>query len=129
MVDSNYSIKIADFGFSAPVKSQNGDKFLTKILGTRGYMAPELHLALPYKGEEVDLYAASIVLFNFVTGHPPFLTATKKDELYRTLYKELYHIFWQAHFNFAPTVVYSNDFKDLMEKMFSLDPRKRLNIQ
>jgi len=36
-------------------------------LGTHSYMAPEIHLGKPYKGEHVDLFAAGIILFIMLT--------------------------------------------------------------
>lgn len=45
LVDSNFDIKIADFGFAASMNQtlDNGKShILTDNLGTRGYKAPEI---------------------------------------------------------------------------------------
>ena len=44
LIDKEYNLKIADFGFSAPVYGRDNSGYLTTVLGTRPYMAPEIHL-------------------------------------------------------------------------------------
>lgn len=39
-----YYLKIADFGFAAPVAGKDGSGSLHTKLGTLNYMAPEIHL-------------------------------------------------------------------------------------
>lgn len=51
-MDENYNLKIGDFGFAA---SQTGGKadgngLFSTLLGTPGYMAPEIHLEQKYNG-------------------------------------------------------------------------------
>ena len=41
---NNYNLKIADFGFSAPVEGKDENGNLVTKLGTLNYMAPEIHL-------------------------------------------------------------------------------------
>ena len=50
LLDSNFDLKIADFGFAAPVEGRDGSGYLTTYRGTQSYMAPEIILGLPYKG-------------------------------------------------------------------------------
>lgn len=69
-------MKIADFGFAGPVEGRNNSGVLSTTLGTQNYMAPELNLKKPYQGRSVDFFAAGIILFIMVTGHPPFSMAT-----------------------------------------------------
>lgn len=45
------------------------------VLGTPGYQAPEILLNKPYEGEKVDIFAAAVILFIMVSGHPPFSQA------------------------------------------------------
>ena len=41
---NNFNLKIADFGFAAPVEGRDSSGNLTTKLGTLNYMAPEIHL-------------------------------------------------------------------------------------
>lgn len=51
LLDKNFTLKIADFGFAAPIEGRDGSGHLTTKLGTLNYMAPEIHLNQPYQGE------------------------------------------------------------------------------
>jgi serine/threonine protein kinase len=42
--DHDYNLKIADFGFSASLDGRDGSGKMKTVLGTEGYMAPEIHL-------------------------------------------------------------------------------------
>ena len=42
LLDQNFTIKIADFGFSCPLSGTTQEGFSTTRLGTPQYMAPEI---------------------------------------------------------------------------------------
>jgi len=44
LLDQNFILKIADFGFAGPIEGRDGSGNLTTKLGTLNYMAPEIHL-------------------------------------------------------------------------------------
>ena len=75
LLDHQFDLKIADFGFAAPIEGKDGQGNLTTHCGTKPYMAPEQHLRQPYQGRSIDLFAAATILFIMVAGHPPFTTA------------------------------------------------------
>ena len=71
-------IKILDFGIAKLVGDQLGDnpKLKTKggsILGTPAYMAPEQCRGGAEIDARVDLYAVGCILFEMLTGRPPFV--------------------------------------------------------
>ena len=43
LFDQFYSLKVADFGFAAPLAGRDGSGYLKTRLGTESYMAPEIH--------------------------------------------------------------------------------------
>lgn len=51
LLDKDYNLKIADFGFAAPIEGRDGQGYLHTKLGTLNYMAPEIHLEAPYQGK------------------------------------------------------------------------------
>jgi serine/threonine protein kinase len=75
LLDNNFDLKIADFGFAAPMEGRDREGYLKTRLGTKNHMAPEIHLKKPYKGDLIDLFASAIILFTMVSQHPPFNTA------------------------------------------------------
>lgn len=66
LLDKNFDLKIADFGFAAPVEGRDGSGYLTTGLGTFNYMAPEIHNKQAYQGRSIDLFASAIILFIMV---------------------------------------------------------------
>ena len=85
MIDKNFNVKLADFGFAAPLEGRKKTGFLHTHLGTQNYMAPEILLNEPYQGHTVDLFALGIILFILYSGHPPFKTAHPADPHYKLL--------------------------------------------
>ena len=75
--------RIGDFGFSTRVAP--GEK-LTGILGTLGYMAPEMVQGHAYD-QSIDIWSFGILLYNlFTLNSEPFLTAPNAsyEEILRT---------------------------------------------
>src|SRR5262249_43749027 len=70
--------KIADFGLAKRVEGGSGLTQTGAILGTPSYMAPEQARG---KGKEVgpaaDTYALGAILYECLTGRPPFRAATQ----------------------------------------------------
>ncbi|MCK6571859.1 protein kinase [Myxococcota bacterium] len=70
-------IKLLDFGFARVEGDQ--DVKLTQVqgdaFGTPLYMAPEQASAKGNVGPETDLYAMGVILFEFLSGQPPFTGA------------------------------------------------------
>jgi len=96
LIGSDYTLKIADFGFAAPAQGKDGSGMLNTKVGTPNYMAPEIHLDQPYDGKDVDLFASAIILFIMVVGSPPFTTATPDDPYYRALASNQLDLFWSS---------------------------------
>lgn len=48
LYDSAFNLKIADFGFAAPIAGRDGSGYNKTKLGTESYMAPEIHMRKPY---------------------------------------------------------------------------------
>ena len=129
ILDAAFNLKISDFGFAAPLEGRDGGGLLTTQLGTASYMAPEIHLAKPYEGARVDLFASAIILFVILTQRPPFASANPQDPHYRLLAANRAELFWQAHAEAEEgTDLYSAEFKDFFSKNMALNPKQRPTI-
>ena len=91
LVDEQFNLKLADFGFVCFEKIDS----LTTFLGTRMYMAPEITGHNTYKGKQVDLFALGVVLFMTVLGRNPFEKA-QDDDVYNLLMSNQVD-FWVLH--------------------------------
>jgi tetratricopeptide (TPR) repeat protein len=77
-----YEPKITDFGLA---KELDGDTDYTQtgvIIGTPSYMSPEQAQGRPQDvGAAADIHALGAILYELVTGRPPFLSETRLDTL------------------------------------------------
>ena len=130
LLDSSFTLKLADFGFAAPIEGRDQSGYLTTKLGTLNYMAPEIHLRNPYQGASIDVFAAAIILFIMVAQHPPFNQATPKDPFYKCLAAGRADIFWKTHCKSKPSKdqFFSEELKELIQAMLQLDASHRPSI-
>ena len=130
LLDKMYDVKIVDFGFACPLEGRDGGGFNRSVIGTPGYMAPEILQKQPYQGQVVDLFALGVILFILYSGHPPFQMANEEDNYYKLLATNRSDLFWKAHSNPARKAegFYSEDFKDLITCMLQFHPHQRLCI-
>jgi serine/threonine protein kinase len=130
LYDANFNLKIADFGFAAPIAGRDGTGYCRTKLGTESYMAPEIHARRPYIGTSVDLFACAIILFIMVTQHPPFTRAEPVDPFYKLICANRADLFWRAHSKNKPgnTEFFSESFRNLITSMLQFDPAHRLSM-
>ena len=130
LLDKLYDVKIVDFGFACPLEGRDGTGTNKSVIGTPGYMAPEILSRQPYQGQVVDLFALGVILFILYSGHPPFSMANEEDNYYKLLATNRSDLFWKAHSNpqRKPEGFYTEDFKDLITCMLQFHPHQRLCI-
>jgi len=73
--------KIADFGLARLVESPTASLEKGALAGTPSYMAPEQAGMGGPIGPAVDIYALGAILFEMLTGRPPFLADTPLNTL------------------------------------------------
>src|SRR5262249_6095673 len=65
--------KITDFGLAKRLETDSGHTRTGAVLGTPSYMAPEQAEGKTHEvGPAADIYALGAVLYDLVTGRPPF---------------------------------------------------------
>jgi WD40 repeat protein/tetratricopeptide (TPR) repeat protein len=74
--------KVSDFGLAKRLDAASGRTHTGQVLGTPSYMAPEQALGqLDRIGPLCDVYALGAILYECLTGRPPFLGANVPDTL------------------------------------------------
>jgi WD40 repeat protein len=80
--------KITDFGLAKKLDTQ-GATSTGVIMGTPSYMAPEQAAGQgKAAGPPADIYALGAILYELLTGHPPFKAATPMDTLVQVMMDE-----------------------------------------
>jgi WD40 repeat protein len=78
--------KITDFGLAKKLDAPTGQTVSGAILGTPSYMAPEQAAGRNKEvGPLADVYALGAILYELLTGRPPFRAATTMDTLLQVL--------------------------------------------
>src|SRR5438093_503905 len=73
--------KISDFGL-AKLVDRDGPTRTEIVMGTPNYMSPEQAAGNTKKiGVPTDVYSLGAILYELLTGHPPFRGATAVDTL------------------------------------------------
>ncbi len=81
--------KIADFGLAKRLNQESGHTAAGDVLGTPSYMAPEQAAGKNSEiGTATDIYALGAILYDILTGHPPFKGSTVMDTLHHVIFSE-----------------------------------------
>jgi len=79
-------VKVLDFGISKIKNPEHGDPKLTatdQIVGTPLYISPELARGFDNVDHRTDIYALGVILYEMLTGTPPFSGANHFQLLYQ----------------------------------------------
>ncbi|KAL8468960.1 hypothetical protein ACS0TY_031965 [Phlomoides rotata] len=112
--DEKAMLKATDFGLSVFIEE---GKVYRDIVGSAYYVAPEV-LRRSY-GKEIDVWSAGVILYILLSGVPPFWAETEKG-IFDAILKE------EIDFVSQPWPIISNSAKDLVRKMLTKDPKKRI---
>ena len=79
-------VKVLDFGISKIKTPDHGDPKLTatdQIIGTPLYISPELARGVSVVDHRTDVYALGVILYEMLTGSPPFTGQNHFQLLYK----------------------------------------------
>jgi len=119
---TEFTPKITDFGLAKLVKDQPTSPGLTELgqaLGTPSYMAPEQAWGKVHAvGPAADIYALGAILYELLTGKPPFEGETPTETILQLLSQEPV-----APTHLRPAL--PRDLETICLKCLEKDPRKR----
>lgn len=112
--DEKALLKATDFGLSVFIEE---GKVYRDIVGSAYYVAPEV-LRRRY-GKEIDIWSAGVILYILLSGVPPFWAETEKG---------IFDAILEGYIDFEsqPWPSISDSAKDLVRKMLTPDPKKRI---
>lgn len=116
--DPDMNLKIGDFGLASVLPSVDSRKYT--ICGTPNYIAPEV-LGGKTTGHsfEVDIWAIGIMMYALLIGKPPF-QAKDVNVIYERIKK--------TDYTFPPDKKISDEAKQLIQDLLSLNPLNRPSI-
>lgn len=112
MIDDKGYVKVSDFGLAK--LGITGKHDAKSVCGTPEYMAPEILFKMGH-GKPVDWWTFGAILYEMLSGLPPFYT-TNREELFERI--KFGTLKYPASLSKAA--------KDLLEKLFQKNPEKRL---
>ncbi|CAK8533466.1 unnamed protein product [Lathyrus sativus] len=114
LLDSKWSVKIADFGLSNIMRDGH---FLKTSCGSPNYAAPEVISGKLYAGPEVDVWSCGVILYALLCGTLPF-----DDENIPNLFKKIKGGIYTLPSHLSPGA------RDLIPRLLVVDPMKRITI-
>jgi serine/threonine protein kinase/tetratricopeptide (TPR) repeat protein len=79
---SDFEPKVTDFGLAKRLEGREGQTRTGAIVGTPAYLAPEQARGQRDVGPAADVYALGAILYELLTGRPPFRGETPLDTLW-----------------------------------------------
>eukprot|EP01064_Diplonema_japonicum_P036715 TRINITY_DN834_c0_g4_i1.p1 TRINITY_DN834_c0_g4~~TRINITY_DN834_c0_g4_i1.p1 ORF type:complete len:568 (+),score=79.95 TRINITY_DN834_c0_g4_i1:131-1834(+) len=81
LIGNDGYIKLCDFGVSI---QSSGDNVRRTVVGTPGYLAPEVIEELPY-GTPADIWSLGITVLELASGRRPYSSLNKHATIFRTM--------------------------------------------
>ena len=110
------TLKLADFGLARKIVDLVQSDSDQQRRGTPYYMAPELFQEGGVYSFYSDFWAFGCILYEFATGHPPFVSSSFQELVNQILNNEVPQV---------PN--YSAEFNSLLSELFQKDPAKRIS--
>jgi serine/threonine-protein kinase len=89
LIDRDGRPHVTDFGLAKHLTGAAGQTQSGAILGTPGYMSPEQAAARKDLTTATDVYGLGAILYDLITGRPPFVGSGALDTLVKVLEEDL----------------------------------------
>ena len=119
LITENMEIQI--YGFHLSTKLKNDNEKLKMRTGSQNYFAPEIFHEKNGYSYERDIWSLGVILYELIIGKKPFLS--KKGDK-----GELFDKIKRVDYSFPKNSNISESAKDLIKKIFVLDPKKRITL-
>jgi serine/threonine protein kinase/beta-lactam-binding protein with PASTA domain len=86
LISSEGRVKVADFGLARAIAASHLTATTGLLIGTAAYLAPE-QIEHGVADARTDLYAAGIVLYELLTGTPPYVGATPMAVIFKHVHE------------------------------------------
>ena len=122
-------IKFCDFGLAEYFDISTNSSFsCNKHVGKESYMAPEVYLkSESFDARKADSWSLGVILFIMMSGAPAYCKPdiTEDKSFQYLIYKQIPLLLQ----NWGRLHYINNDILDLLEKIFVLDPSKRISVE
>ena len=115
LLDLDNTIKICDFGVSKIISE---GQLIRDSCGTPAFVAPEILLDYPYDPFPTDIWSSGVVLYAMTTGFFPF-RGVNETQLHKSILNGI----------FPKPKDISNDLNDLLSKILTINPKKRISLE
>ncbi|ESX02206.1 hypothetical protein KL918_003751 [Ogataea parapolymorpha] len=115
LLDKDGYLVLTDFGLAKQPLDTSSENWCNSIIGTPEYCSPEVVRGDEY-GVKTDWWSLGCVMFDLLTGSPPFTGNNHKTIIDRILKQKPKYPFYLT-----------SDAKDLLAKLLNKNPQKRLD--
>ena len=115
---SDIEVKISDFGYAKTVTFPNS---LRTQCGTEGYVAPEILTHRPAYDVPCDMWSLGVIIYIVLGGYRPFRGEGEE------VMKQIRYGEYKFHKRYWSHV--SDDAKNLITRMLTVDPEKRITAK
>jgi serine/threonine protein kinase/WD40 repeat protein len=88
LLDETGEPQVTDFGLAKHVEGDAGQTRTGAIVGTPSYMPPEQARGARNLSTAVDIYSLGAILYEFLTGRPPFRAQTTMETLLQVIERD-----------------------------------------
>ena len=88
LISSDGRVKVADFGLARAIQASHHTATTGLLIGTAAYLAPE-QIQHGLADPRTDLYAAGIILYELLTGRPPYEAATPMAVIFKHVHEQV----------------------------------------